>query len=675
MRTDLFGLFWEDAPTKRVAGGERILGPIPPIPDMGWRPPSPSDLPDLRDAPVISFDVETFDPELTVNGPGWARGKGHIAGFSLAVPGRSLYIPIRHEVEAHLNLDADKMLAYAQHCLGGRGDKVGANLLYDYGWFRQEGVNVEGRLLDVQFAEALINSTSKINLEEIAQKYTGAGKDVDVLKDWILNYYGGAKSRWRKDIYRAPVSLVGAYGERDASAPLECIVPQLRILAEQGLLNLFYMECKLIRLLCDMRFQGVTVDIPYTEQLREDYVKRIETMEHELSRMAGMEINVNSGDSLARAFDKLGLIYNKTADGNPSFDKEFLSGHKHEFPKLVSDVRGLKKLVATFLESYLLNANVNGKVHGSFHPLSGTDGGARTGRFASSTPNLQNIPTRSDDGKAIRRAFLPDYGHAYWEKIDYSQIEYRFLAHFASGAGSDKIREAYLADPRTDYHSSTALLIKNVTGVELKRSYVKNINFGLAYGMGIEKLAHDLKVSVKEAQELSKAYHQGVPFARATMEKLADFADRMGFIETILGRRNYFDQWEPAGRGKKGPAFDYYKAKAIYGDNIQRAFLYRSLNYLLQGSSADQMKSAMVAAYESGVFAYTGVPRLTVHDELCFSIPNPHAGAAMELKRIMENVIPLKVPVIAERESGVNWGSCSKDGPHAAFYDAPRMAA
>lgn len=680
MRTDLFGLFWEDAPTTRVKGGERILGPIPPIPDMNWRPPSPSDLPDWRDAPVISFDVETKDPELRVNGPGWARGAGHIAGFSIAVPGKALYIPIRHEVESHLNMDADKMLAYAQHTLGGRGDKVGANLLYDYGWMRQEGVNVEGRLLDVQFAEALINSTSKISLEEIAQKYTGQGKSVDLLKDWILSYYGGPKSTWRKDIFRAPVSMVGAYGERDATAPLECIVPQLRILSEQNLLHLFYMECKLIRLLCDMRFQGVTVDIPYTEGLRDAYTARVADMEKELDRMAGVPINVNSGDSLARAFDKLGLKYNRTPgtdanpEGNPSFDKEFLSGHEHPFPKLVSDVRGLKKLIATFLEGYILNANVNGKVHGSFHPLSGTDGGARTGRFASANPNLQNIPTRSDDGKAIRRAFLPDYGHAWWEKIDYSQIEYRFLAHFATGAGSDKIRAAYEADPRTDYHSSTGKLIQAVTGVELKRSYVKNINFGLAYGMGIDKLAHDLGVSVKEAQSLSKAYHQGVPFARATMEKLADFANRMGYIETILGRRNYFDLWEPAVRGNKKPGLEYAHARAVYGDNIQRAYLYRSLNYLLQGSSADQMKMAMVTAYESGVFAYTGVPRLTVHDELDFSIPNPHVGAANELKRIMENVIPLKVPVIAERESGITWGETDKNGPHTKFYDRPMAA-
>lgn len=656
MRFDQSGLFWNDPDH---VPGQRKLGPLPPIPHTGWKPLSPSDLPDLRGAKVISFDTETKDPELTEKGAGWARGVGHIVGFSLAVPGKSLYIPMRHEVESHLNMDADKMLAYAQEQLGGNNDKVGANLTYDCGWFRQEGVYVGGRKLDVQFAEALISSTSKVGLEEIGVKYTGVGKSVQLLEDWCRSYYGTGPSNWRKDIYRAPASLVGAYAERDASLPLEVLPKQMDILWPQGLGNLFLLECRLIPLLLDMRFQGVRVDLDYTEQLRGQYLQRIVGLENELHRMCGFEVNVNSGKHLARAFEALGIGYPRTTKGEPSFEKEFLSKHPHPFPQLVSNTRELKKLVSTFLESYILNANINGRVFGQFNPLSGTDGGARTGRFSSSYPNLQNIPSRTDDGKAIRRAFLPDYGHAYWEKIDYSQIEYRFLAHFATGEGSDDIRAKYQANPNTDYHTSTSQLITAQTGIELIRSYVKNINFGLVYGMGIDALAGALGVSIDKAKELTAAYHVGVPFAKTTMDDMADFANRHGFITTILGRRNYFDQWEPAGR-RKGPAFDYYKAKAIYGENITRAFLYRALNYRLQGSSADQMKSAMVTAYEAGIFRETGVPRLTVHDELDFSIPQPCEPAMEALVDVMQNVIPLRVPVVAERDRGPNWGDCVK---------------
>lgn len=662
MRADLQGLFWHDVQaTKR--GGERVLGPMPEIPETGWRPRSPSDLPDFRGAKVISYDVETKDPELNEFGPGWARGKGHICGFSIASPGiGAVYIPIRHEVQPELNMDPDKMMQYAQAMLGTDCDKVGANLLYDYGWLKHEGVHVGGRQLDTQYAEALINSTSKLGLEEIGVKYTGEGKESDLLKQWILDYYGGPKTKWRKDIYRAPITLTGHYGEGDALLPLEVIKKQIPILEQRNNLDLFYMECRLIPLLAEMRFAGVNIDIPHCEFLQDSFQKQENELQKQLDSMVGFGVNVNAGESLARAFDKLGLDYPRTKPtannpkGNPSFVKEFLSHHSHPMPKLITEIRGLAKLRGTFVEGYLLDANVNGKVYGSFHPLSGTDGGARTGRFSSSTPNLQNIPSRTSNGKLIRQAFIPDAGHSHWEKWDYSQIEYRFLAHFAVGPGSDDIRAKYIADPHTDYHNSTAQLIKSKTGVELIRSYVKNINFGLAYGMGIDKLANDLGVSVEKAKELSAAYHEGVPFARKTIEALSDFANRTGYIETILGRKNYFDLWEPAGWGRQGIPLPYEEALYEYGSDISRAYLYRTLNYLLQGSSADQMKSAMLKAYEDGIFDVTGVPRLTVHDELDFSIPEPNVEVARELKNIMQNVIPLRVPVVAELDVGARWG-------------------
>lgn len=661
-RFDNIGLFWEDLPASRKRG-ERELGPMPAIPETGWRPPA--FMPDISRAPVIAFDTETFDPDLTDAGPGWARGKGHIVGLSVAVPGHRWYFPMKHTVQSEMNMDPALVMRWAKAMLETPTPKVGANLIYDVGWLRQEGIRVGGKLMDVQFAEALLSEESKVNLEELGHKYTGAGKATDLLKDWCMTYYGTGVKNWRKDIYRAPVSLVGTYGEVDASLPLEVMTKQWPLLVAEGQTELFDLECSLINLLVDMRFAGVSVDVAYADKLRDTLHAGEREIQAQIDAMAGFGVNINAADSLSRAFDKIGLSYPRTAataakpEGNPSFVKEFLTHHPHEFPQLITRARELAKLRGTFVEGYLLEKNVNGKVHGSFNPLSGTEGGAKTGRFASADPNLQNIPTRSKEGKLIRKAFIKDAGHLQWRKYDYSQIEYRLLAHFAVGEGSDAIRDMYLNDPRTDYHASTAALIEKVTGVKLSRSHTKNINFGLAYGMGLAKLAKDLGVSLKEAEELSKAYHKGVPFARETMKLLSDFANTYGYNKTILGRRTRFNTWEPSDWGTKGKALPYELAIREYGYNIQRAYLYRTLNYTLQGSSADMMKKAMVECYTRGVFAVTGVPRLTVHDELDFSQVDDTPAtreAFREMHHIMQTVIPLRVPVICDLEIGPNWG-------------------
>lgn len=663
-RFDNIGLFWEDLPTSRKRG-ERVLGPLPEIPETGWRPPT--ELPDWSGASVMSLDTETFDPELDDHGPGWARGpgKGHIVGVSLAIPGQRIYVPMRHEVQPEMNLDPDMVLRWMAYHMKQDCPKVGAHLQYDIGWLRNEGVTVNGKAYDVQLAQSLLNENSRVGLEVLGQMYCGVGKESDLLEEWCRNYYGTGKKNWRKDIYRAPVTLVGAYGEQDASLPLDVLNKMWPLLQSQNLLELFELECALTPLLIDMRFKGVSVDVPYSERLRDTLHDREREIQAQLDALAGTSINVNSGGDLALAFDKAGLAYPRTApteanpEGNPSFIKEFLENHDHELPQLVTRVRGLAKLRGTFVEGYLLGSHVNGKIHGSFHQTKSDKGGAKTGRLASSDPNLQNIPTRSTEGKLIRQAFIHDLGHAAWYKFDYSQIEYRLLAHYARGEGAHLIREAYINDPRTDYHAATAELIRRITGIILQRAQTKNINFGIAYGMGISKLAKDLGISIAQAKELMEAYHLGVPFVKTTMEELSDFAQLHGYNTTILGRRTHFDTWEPSGWGEKAAALPYEAALSKYGTNIKRAFLYRTLNYTLQGSSADMMKAAMVKCYQDGVFDATGIPRLTVHDELDFSVEEetPYVLEGFrEMRHIMETVTPLSVPVIADAERGSNWG-------------------
>ncbi len=656
-RFDDIGLFWQDLPSSRKRG-ERVLGPLPEIPESGWRPPTT--LPDLRRAPVMSFDVETWDPELIDHGPGWARGKGHLCGISIATPYQKIYAPMRHTVQSEMNLDPEMVLRWATAMLETDCPKVGANLMYDVGWLRQEGINVKGKLYDVQFAEALIDESSKVGLETLGRKYCGIGKEVDILKDWVLNYYGGSQRTWRKDIFRAPVSLVGAYGEMDAALPLMVIREQFKILEAEGLLDLFEMENKLIRILVDMRFAGVSIDIPYAEKLRDKLVIDVKECQGRVDALAGFAVNVNASDSLAKAFIKFGLDFPRTEKGAPSFVKEFLENHDHEFANAVTELRGIEKLRGTFVEGYLLGAHVNGKVHGSFHPLMGTDGGAKTGRFSSSDPNLQNIPVRH--GKEVRRAFIPDAGHKQWKKYDYSQIEYRFLAHYAVGEGSDLIRQRYAEDPNTDYHQATTELILAIAHVLLERGPTKNINFGLVYGMGLDKLAKDLKLEIAAAKELIKAYHRGVPFAKATMEAVMDFANEHGYNETILGRRTRFNLWEPEGWGAKGVALPYDQAIQRYG-HVKRAHLYKALNYRLQGSAADLMKKAIVDCYEAGIYDVIGCPRLLVHDEKDFSDRGGNEDAYREMQHIMQTAIPLRVPVVCDLEVGINWGDVKEETP------------
>lgn len=653
-RVDSVGMFWEDAES-----GKRgtVVRAMPSIPETGWLPPT--SLPELSTARVISVDCETWDPELLDHGPGWARGKGHIVGISLAVPGgHKWYFPIRHEIEPELNLDPVAVLSWLGKTLSNpRQPKVGANLLYDVGWLRHEGVTVAGTLMDVQYAEALLDERAEVALEALAQKYLGEGKDSSVMYRWCSDFYGGPVSdRQRANIYRTPARLVGPYAESDADLPLRVAIAQYPRLAAEGLLDLFAMECELIYLLCDMRSAGVTVDISKAESLQSTLKIREEAEHERLNSLAGQRVDINSSDSIAKAFDALNLPYGLTKKGSASFTKEFLEGLDHPIANSIKEVRKLAKLRGTFVESYILNSHVNGKVYGQFHPLRSDEGGTRSGRLSSSTPNLQNLPSRDDElAPLVRGLFIPDPGHLQWRKYDYSQIEYRFLAHFAVGEMSDEIRRIFNADPNTDYHEMTRGLVHKQTGQLLDRKPIKNINFGLIYGMGVEALSKNLGLTVKKGRELFAAYHKGAPFAKATMEACSKEALDTGTVVTILGRKSRFDLWEPVTWGKESVAMPYEKAILTYGQ-IRRAYAHKALNRKLQGSAADLMKKAMWQCWKDGVFDATGTPRLTVHDELDFSDPGGKKEAFREMQHIMESAIKLRIPVKADCDVGADWG-------------------
>lgn len=671
MRSDSIGLFWQDIPEKRGRGSRSRV--MPPIPETGWRPPSY--YPNLSAARALSVDLETYDPDLGDDfGPGWARGHGHICGFSVGTDdGCRWYFPIRHEVEPQDNLDPDHSLAWLRDTLLSNPHReiVGANLLYDYGWLAQIGIWLPNPLIDVQFAEALLDDRARVALEILAQKYLKEGKTTDLLKKWILDYYSPAKDKWRSEIYRAPPRLVGPYGETDADLPIRIYPYQHQALNAQGLLATFRMECDLIPLLVAMRFAGVHTDRRKAEQVRDDLLKRGAEAHKKLDAYAGFHVEINSPEGVAQAFDKFQLTYPRTKptkgkpNGRPSFRKDWLKTVDHPLALQIMEIRRLEKLRRTFIEGYILEGSVNDKIYCSFHPLRSDEGGTIVGRFSSSHPNLQNIPIRDKElGKLIRSMFVPDPGHRRWCKLDYSQIQFRELVHYAVGdpriprsvEGIEEARRRYINDPETDYHDMVKAIVEEATGREWDRRPIKNLNFGKMFGMGDEKAGASTGLEGEELKHLLSAYDKGIPFAKTTLRHYMKLAERQGYLQTIFGRRQRFDLWEPAEYGTERPALPYRDALLQYG-RIRRAYLHKALPRLFQGTEGDVIKAAILRLWKEGVFNYTGVPRILVHDETDFSDPGAPDDVWSYVRHVMETTTRLCVPILVEFDHGPDWGN------------------
>lgn len=644
-------------------------GYIAPIPETNWRPPTEFPA-HYAQAIRIAYDTEARETDLE-SGAGWGRNTGYMVGISLAAQFsdghiESCYLPFDHDMQREYNMPKANVLHFVKWLLETTPHipKFGANLIYDYGWMLHEGIKPRGAHYDVQFAEALLHPRERVNLERLGQVYCGKGKDTDALYEWTRQTFPKtAKAKLRKHIWQAPITLVGYYAEQDAVLPLQIIAKQWQLLVDNGLVETFELECALIPLLSEMRMDGVSIDLDATYQLRDELSSEIIVDAQKLYAEVGQEFNFQSGADIGRVCDKLGYKYPRTAEGAPSFQKEWMKSQSSPFFKSINDLREKSKIVSTFLEGYFINGSSNGKIHCSFHPLRSDDGGTVTGRFSSSNPNLQNIPARSALGKKLRQLVIPDKHHETMYCGDYSQIEYRVLAHFAVGTGADALRERYNRDPKTDYHDLTIALVNEVVGLLIERKYIKNINFGLLYGMSQKKLAAQLGIDAAQSDSLFSAYHMGAPYVKPTMQAAADEADEHGYVRTLAGRKGYFDLYVP--RGVKGVApLPYYEALNQWGWQIEKDALYKAINYKIQGSAADVMKKAMVDGYRAGIFDVTGVPRLTVHDELVFSIKEktPLVQEALrEFCHIAETGFPFRVPVSFEADYGNTWGNAKPD--------------
>lgn len=608
---------------------------------------------------MLAVDCETKDPELRERGPGFMRGDAHIVGLAVGTEdGGRWYFPMRHEVGG-MNMDAEQVLRWARDELTRDGQtKVGANLLYDLEALAAEGVHVRGPTVDVQWQEALIDENAKTYaLEALAQKYLGEGKHSTALYDWCAAAYGGkANGSQRGNIYRAPASLVGPYAEGDVDLPLRIAEAQREVLDRDGLLGLAGIENRLLPILLAMRRRGVRVDLDAAARLDE----RLGLELHELqSRYDGL--SVWSAETIAAHCRKHGFAFPLTPAGAPSFTAKWLKAQEHQFFADVLKLRAIDKARGTFVQSYVLKHVVRGRIHAQFHPAKGDEYGTVSGRFSSSNPNLQNIPSRDDSmAPLIRGLYLPEPGED-WVRFDWSQIEYRLLVHYGRGEGAAGARAKYRSDPTTDFH---AMVNEWVFGGDPSmRKPAKNINFGLVYGMGVPTMAANLGRTKEATLELFKKYHEALPFVKETFDEAARMAMVRGYTRTLLGRRSRFELWEP--RDKKrvregSPSMlTREAAEKEWGAAIRRALSHKALNRMLQGGAADIMKKAMVDIWESGVCDVLGAPLLTVHDELDWSAPrtNKAREALSEAHRIMEHCVKLRVPLLAEREDGENWGN------------------
>lgn len=611
-------------------------------------------LPNVED--LISIDVETYDPDLKAKGPGTFRGDAFLAGISITDLKLRIkeYIPVGHSTGT--NWPKEKAVLRIKELLMNNRPKIGAKMIYDLEWFDWLGVkNIPGLKIDVQINEALIDENKfHYNLDSLCAKYNVGKKLTSSLVDLCKQV--GYNIRKDSDVflhlYKLPSDKVAPYGIQDTLLPIEIYKHQKKILNDEGLEDVFMIESRLTDLLLKMRIQGVPIDVSRAEQVREELIKDEKKLTNIFKRMAGREVNIWASADIAIVFDKAGIEYPRTAKTKtPSFTSDWLENHPSEIAQSLVKLRKVSKMRSDFIESMILNSVVNGRIHSQFHQVKHDDGGTVSGRFSSSNPNLQQVPSRDPVyGPLIRSIFIPDKGK-WWHKGDYSQQEPRLTIHYAAiknFKGADIAVQRYKDNPNTDYHQMVADLCK------IERRPAKDINLGLAYGMGIPKMAIKLNKTIEETKTLFQQYHAGVPFVKMLSNDTMNVASSRGYIKTILGRRRRFDMWIPPSKyDKDNPLkpLPYDEAIEAYGLPLKRAFVYRAGNALIQGSAADMMKQALLDIGEAG---YT--PYLTVHDEADTGVDNQKQSD--ELKDIMANAIKLLVPVKVDSFMKKNWGEC-----------------
>ncbi|MBN1527210.1 MAG: DNA polymerase I [Candidatus Omnitrophica bacterium] len=587
----------------------------------------------------------TFDTETTSEDPMLARLVG--ISFSWKI-GKAYYVAVHDKrgaagearglFEGHAKkpdprmLDVEFVLERLKPLLEDAAvKKTGQNIKYEYIVLANYGVELKGIAFDTMVASYVLNpSKLNHNLEDISLDYLDH-KMTTPIEELI------GKGKHAITMDRVAVDRVCAYCCEDSDVTLRLQKVLEKEISKKELEELFYkVEVPLIEVLATMEINGVSIDKDYLAELSAVMDKKLHTLTKKIHEIAGEEFNINSPKQLSVIlFEKLKLPVLRRTKTGISTDEEVLTklADKHPLPKALLEFRQLSKLKSTYIDALPMLINPNtGKVHTSFNQTV-----TATGRLSSSGPNLQNIPVKTEEGRKIRKAFIPSGKDRALLSADYSQIELRILAHFS---GDKHLIKAF--KDGLDIHAFTASLVFNVKEKDVTaemRNMAKTVNFGILYGMSPYGLSQNLGIEVDKAKEFIDAYFERYPGVRGYIEGLVEEARKHGFVTTILGRRRYIPE--------------------INSPNSQlRQFAERTaINTPIQGSAADIIKVAMIAIHEKLAKKKLGSKMtLQVHDELVFDVPKEELGEMYRIvKDGMEDVIKLKVPVEAHIESGKNW--------------------
>ena len=599
----------------------------------------PDEFPDLRQADTIAIDLETHDPDLKSMGSGSVVGKGKVVGIAVAVDGYSGYFPFDHEGGG--NLEKSKVIQWFTDICESPSDKVFHNAMYDVCWIRKMGIKINGNIYDTMIAASLVNENRfRYDLNSLGWDYVGKGKNETELR--------AAANEWgvdpKADMWKLPSMYVGSYAERDAELTLSLWKVLQKELSDQDLGAIFELETDLFPCLVDMRFLGVKVDVSKAHEVKRQLTLQEEMLLHKIKKDTGIEPQIWAARSIAKVFEKLNLPFERTAKTQaPSFTKNFLSSHEHPLVKMIAEAREVNKAHTTFIDTIIRYEHL-GRIHADINQIRSDNGGTVTGRFSYSNPNLQQIPARNKDlGPLIRSLFLPESG-CEWGCFDYNQQEPRLVVHYASldqDASVFNVQNAY-KEGDADFHTIVANM------AQIPRTQAKTINLGLFYGMGKAKLQAELGVSKEKAEELFSIYHSRVPFVKTLMKGVSNRAQQRGQIRTLLGRLCRFHLWEPNSFGMH-KALPFEQAVQEHGPGIRRAYTYKALNKLIQGSAADMTKKSMLELYKEKI-----IPHIQIHDELDISVESDKQ--AKRIKEVMESAVDLEIPNKVDYESGKNWG-------------------
>jgi len=583
---------------------------------------------------LIGLDTETRDPNLLDKGPGGPRNDGEIVGISMAVPeGNKWYFPIGH---GGGNLDREKVLHYIEDMLCLPIPKVGANISYDLEWLTCTKVKHTGPFIDVQIAEPLLDEDKYggYSLDNLSKSYLGDCKDESLLRDAAKSFGIDPKG----ELWKLHSRYVGPYAEEDALLPLRVWEKQERKIKAQNLEQIFKLESDLIPILLDMRIRGVRVDVERAHELNNKFLLDELALLKKIKSEAGFNANPWSTKHCVAILEKFNIPFPLTANENPSITGDWLKNHDEPICALLSKFRRDNKMRRDFIEGTIINQSTNGRIFTQFHQLRADDKGTRSGRFSSSKPNLQQQPSRDPYwGPLIRSLFIPEE-EMKWSRHDYKQQEPRVLIHFACKPikisskrwdypegfpGAREAAQKYINDPHTDYHQMTVDEVAPYKKID--RFTGKTVNLGMSYRMQSYKLSLELGIKQSEAEEIVNAYHKAKPYVNKLAEACEYQAINNKNIRTLLGRVRHFK----SARDKP----------------------YHAINSLIQGSSADITKKAMIDCYNEGY-----LPHIQVHDELNFSINDDKERRKID--HLMENCVKMYVPLIMDSMIGNNWGEC-----------------